>query len=380
MSWIEQGLSSLRNIFTPRDAFDAKRVEPPQKMLELQQRAERPNPLTPMFRQAGNIVFPGIGNAFAPLANRALNEMDVQDDLAWKVGERVTDKLNPFVPTPIAAGAGALAYTAANLFDGTPGVNPAMVFYHGSPHKFGKFSMDKIGTGEGAQAYGHGLYFAENEGTGRFYQKELAKEKAIFEDPTGVGHRAESFRNRLRRVAEENGAHPSDAGLMADETYLAMLDGDSFSAHRKFLENDSGESAEFIKAYNAVMDEAEKFKLVTPPGQLYTVDIPDEAVDRMLDWDAPLRDQPRAVRDAINRVARDVESYGLDKITDDMRGVELKRVLQDPRAVQRLKELGVPGIKYYDGGSRAAGEGTRNVVVFDDSIIKVLSRNGEPVE
>ena len=27
--------------------------------------------------------------------------------------------------------------------------------------KFDKFSMDQIGTGEGAQAYGHGLYFAD---------------------------------------------------------------------------------------------------------------------------------------------------------------------------------------------------------------------------
>jgi hypothetical protein len=31
--------------------------------------------------------------------------------------------------------------------------------YHGSPHEFQRFSMDKIGTGEGAQAYGSGLYF-----------------------------------------------------------------------------------------------------------------------------------------------------------------------------------------------------------------------------
>src|SRR4029079_2118814 len=36
--------------------------------------------------------------------------------------------------------------------------------YHGSPHDFDKFDLSKIGTGEGAQAYGHGLYFAENEG------------------------------------------------------------------------------------------------------------------------------------------------------------------------------------------------------------------------
>ena len=32
---------------------------------------------------------------------------------------------------------------------------------HGSPHAFTKFLMSKLGTGEGAQAYGHGLYFGE---------------------------------------------------------------------------------------------------------------------------------------------------------------------------------------------------------------------------
>ena len=34
--------------------------------------------------------------------------------------------------------------------------------YHSSPHDFEKFDASKIGTGEGAQVYGHGLYFAEN--------------------------------------------------------------------------------------------------------------------------------------------------------------------------------------------------------------------------
>ena len=36
------------------------------------------------------------------------------------------------------------------------------IVWHGSPHKFDKFDSSKIGTGEGAQAYGHGLYFAES--------------------------------------------------------------------------------------------------------------------------------------------------------------------------------------------------------------------------
>ena len=42
--------------------------------------------------------------------------------------------------------------------------------YHGSPHDFDRFDLSKIGTGEGAQAYGHGLYFAENEGVAKGYR------------------------------------------------------------------------------------------------------------------------------------------------------------------------------------------------------------------
>src|SRR6185369_5582589 len=48
------------------------------------------------------------------------------------------------------------------------------IVYHGSPHSFDAFDMSKIGTGEGAQAYGHGLYFAESPGVAKEYQSRLA--------------------------------------------------------------------------------------------------------------------------------------------------------------------------------------------------------------
>ena len=52
--------------------------------------------------------------------------------------------------------------------------NPmGMVVWHGSPHKFSKFDSSKIGTGEGAQAYGHGLYLAESPDVAKGYQKTL---------------------------------------------------------------------------------------------------------------------------------------------------------------------------------------------------------------
>ena len=46
--------------------------------------------------------------------------------------------------------------------------------YHGSPHDFDQFDSSKIGTGEGAQAYGHGLYFAESEPVAKGYRDKLS--------------------------------------------------------------------------------------------------------------------------------------------------------------------------------------------------------------
>ena len=45
-------------------------------------------------------------------------------------------------------------------------------------------------------------------------------------------------------------------------------------------------------------------------------------------------------------------------------------------AALRLKEIGIPGIRYLDQASRGAGEGTRNYVMFDDALANIVSRNG----
>ena len=56
----------------------------------------------------------------------------------------------------------------------TKGGKTLLEAFHGSPHKFDNFSMDQIGTGEGAQAYGHGLYFTDTEDIARGYRDGLA--------------------------------------------------------------------------------------------------------------------------------------------------------------------------------------------------------------
>jgi len=53
-------------------------------------------------------------------------------------------------------------------------------FYHGSAYDFDKFDMTKIGSGDGLNKYGYGLYFADNEELAAYYAKEnsIGKTKA----------------------------------------------------------------------------------------------------------------------------------------------------------------------------------------------------------
>ena len=50
--------------------------------------------------------------------------------------------------------------------------------WHGSPHIFDTFSTEHIGTGEGAQAHGWGLYFAADRGVAERYKKVLTDRSA----------------------------------------------------------------------------------------------------------------------------------------------------------------------------------------------------------
>lgn len=59
--------------------------------------------------------------------------------------------------------------------------------YHGSPFDFEKFSEGAIGSGEGAQAYGFGLYFTEDQSIAEWYRNNLSKEKyAITPEIKGI--------------------------------------------------------------------------------------------------------------------------------------------------------------------------------------------------
>ena len=239
----------------------------------------------------------------------------------------------------------------------------AATVFHGSPHKFNKFDASKIGTGEGVQAYGHGLYFAENPSIARGYAERLGdvKWQGRWDDsPTGMA---------MRLVAPEK---VGGAGLTRD------------SAIRELERRASGSTDSGFKQR---MQDGIAWLRSNPSGHgdnrsLYKVDLPDEAIAKMLDWDKPLSQQPEILAKLKDSLS------GMYMPAEHMTGANIIKALEDKGWVMDkygrgqagvtnfLRAQGIPGIRYLDQGSRGAGQGTYNYVVFPggEDMLKILNR------
>ena len=262
----------------------------------------------------------------------------------------------PYDPKALTAANDALRNAAINESLG------AVTAWHGSPHKFDKFDMSKIGTGEGAQAYGHGIYMAEAPETAQMYRASVQNGPAFgLEDGPTKG------------IATLLAAKGSKGEEMARKAYANL-----------------GENLEptIAKAREAVDSQS----------HLYKVDIPDEAVAKFLDWDKPLSQQSKEVQAALQKAGISVDKQALGQFDDALlsalegtgsttlprhpinpAGESVYRKLGGPDvAADKLRALGIPGIRYLDGGSRGAGAGTSNYVLFDDKLPRILETNGKP--
>ena len=268
------------------------------------------------------------------------------------------------------------------------------IVWHGSPHKFDKFDSSKIGTGEGAQAYGHGLYLAENPAIAAGYQDRLS---TGYIDSAGGNKAAGDAWTAAKQAVQDAGAKNSDhARAIATQVQDWVDAGKSAKTFLRYNQPPQGTEAQ----YKAAVDAWTGFKANT--GSLYKVDLPDDQIAKMLDWDKPLSQQHPDVQKMLEplgysskaQVAQYEDdlmaslfgdaSAPLQKIRDPM-GSDIARGggVFDGRVqvekAKRLQELGIPGIRYLDGGSRGTGAGTSNFVVFpgNEDILKIMERNGK---
>ena len=290
----------------------------PQQLQEVQRATQRTQKVIPSVLESlarGSIAqVPGTAGDISALL-RQLSPETMQQLFGNRLAP-TTDEILGYVPrmTPNYQGSeshemmGGLLSPALGYFakaiptqmKGMPIGN--MIAYHGTPHEIqGGFDMAKIGTGEGAQAYGHGMYFAENPQVAEAY-KNLAK--------------------------------PNE-------------------------------------------------------GNLYKVDIPDEYLPTMVEWDKQLKDQPKFVKNFVNKYKKELTAdmhewmpqSKNDNIWDRMRGIDLifwaNELYGKEKAAKFLDSEGIKGIKYFDEQSRKAKKGTSNYVIFEPQKVKILEKNSK---
>ena len=274
------------------------------------------------------------------------------------------------------------------------------VAYHGSPYKFDKFSLEHLGKGEGAQVYGWGLYFASKKAVSEWYREQLASyDYYIGENkarPTSdVGKFLESL-NKTKSNFDKQKAEFMEVidrkiksqsfGLDAIYEKIAEYDkkinapsetNKGFWVDKKQELENQLNRLDLYKKEKEMLESATKDNIRIEKGQLYKVNIPED--DTMLLWDKPLSESPKFVIDALKK-AKLVQPYEIEEMTgkefyQDLyaeAGSRLGMKASDEAASKLLNSLGISGIKYLDGTSRFAGDGSYNYVVFDDSAVKIL--------
>jgi hypothetical protein len=243
--------------------------------------------------------------------------------------------------------------------------------FHGTPHKIkGLFDISKVGTGEGAQAYGHGMYFAENPAVATQYKNLLSKPE-FTKNAQGV-----ELRGQLPRMLDE-----SYSELIAKNGIQQTNYGDVTDIVGQRLDRQMKDAlkANDMDWYNKVADmkmDLARFKENPPPnvGNLYKVDIPDADIPKMIDFEIPFKEQPKDIQEWFIKVNPENSQMSTN--------VAFTRYLINPdtskQAAEQLANLGYKGIRYLDEGSRSTKAGTTNFVVFDPSKVKILEENGIP--
>jgi hypothetical protein len=276
----------------------------------------------------------------------------------------------------------------------------------------GMFDINRIGTGEGAQAYGFGAYGTQVPDVGRGYRQTLLRRHDIPDTPQIGGQAIQDVYSQIERRAArlpiEQARKEYDKLAIIEQM---IIDGDILGVKQGRSDYDP----EAYKWFEQSI--APKY---TRPGALYEMQV-NAPQSMFLDWDKPIADQTPEVQASLQaagiydpsleqRIAllqneKQMISLDRDPVTnvmrDERRWHDLSNEIDQLRkrqpanmtgrqayylsaadatsqaeASEALKGAGIPGIQYLDQASRGDGDGTRNFVIFDPKMIEILEKYG----
>ena len=303
-------------------------------------------------------------------------------------------------------------FEAGNAVITEPGVTFSIAALHASPHSFRKFDTAHMGKGEGAQAYGWGLYFAQNPEVNRSYMNQFAQDKATWKFREVETAAIEEMQRALVGSFLPKDALPEakeDASDIAWSVLGDLVDAargsmtvldvvmelhDEIDTNRKYAETypQEREKLEQLEGFMlSLLDHLDEIEIRTGMPSNYRVELNVDDSE-LMGWDyvdetvlALLKDSPvEEVRYALERAERRADYRGenvsgkdvyqelFDAFWDGEDGT--KQEAQKAASVSLLSS-DIKGIRYADGFSRgkAKEEQTYNYVIFDGNDIKITA-------
>lgn len=254
--------------------------------------------------------------------------------------------------------------------------------WHGTPHDFREFLLEMIGTGEGAQAHGWGLYFAQDRKVSQGYKERLSV-KGITYDGKDVSEFPYHIRSELNDIKNNKGAHTIDEYLqkrisslseevadyekqlailqramdfcdehprdpaLGNTEFWKILDGfnedDKRVAHQRLAAKQAfqEEKVPLREAYNVIQDvymgwtglvsterealqwlknlDVDKLEIKNL-GSLFEVEIPDD--DVLLDEQKPFDEQPKFVQEKLEELFADSDRKQKEHLAESIRRSE----------------------------------------------------------
>lgn len=164
--------------------------------------------------------------------------------------------------------------------------------YHGTPHKFDEFSTEHIGTGEGAQAHGWGLYFAGNKDISENYRRNLTQSVG---DIIYNGKKLDINSNEYETISAIWNFFDAqnDTFEKAQKAYIEN--------YKRYAQSDDETIREFAEKKIRVAENINYKKIkYDGKGQLFEVDIPEN--DALLDEDLTFNEQPKKVQENLKKL------------------------------------------------------------------------------
>ena len=292
--------------------------------------------------------------------------------------------------------------------------------WHGSPHDFDTFDLGAIGTGEGNQVHGWGLYFAKDKKVSKQYKDVLSKlqgsnKSSLFkvEIPNETELLPEQYPisgyGRYVKDSLKNGLHKmSDEQLERFTSLLIKYHKDSIigdkwvNKYTHFM--DMGYIISELHNKNKTINDINKIQKRNVDRFLKTVGI-DENIDTIASNDELLKNVYEKFRYELypeyekeKQLEREREEKAISNVKTDVYGAlektnivgkqlysflshalgndehfNLYNVKNAKKASEFLNSIGIKGI-YYDGEQDG-----RCYVVFDDKAIKVIEKYNQSI-